>query len=183
MAGAVKARLPSQGFPSWDGAATRAAVTDSDAPQTGRFVGREHRFPIRVYFEDTDLSGVVYHANYLRYMERARSDMLRLTGVDQRAAQDAGIGVYAVSEVTLRYLAPARVEDALVVVSRLLEIRAASSRIHQQVMRDGLILAQGTVKAAFVSMAGRPVRQPKSWMAAFEELVWQHDIVDEKGAE
>ena len=53
-----------------------------DQPVEGRFDGREHRFPVRVYFEDTDLSGVVYHANYLRYMERARSDMLRLVGVD-----------------------------------------------------------------------------------------------------
>lgn len=165
----------------------RAVVTDPDAPQTGRFAGREHRFPIRVYFEDTDLSGVVYHANYLRYMERARSDMLRLAGIDQRAAQDAGIGVYAVSEVALRYLAPARIEDALVVVSRLLEIRAASSLIHQRVMRDGLILAEATVKAAFVSMAGRPVRQPRPWITAFEELVWNLDnaetLAETKGAE
>lgn len=158
-------------------------MTDCDAPQTGRFVGREHRFAVRVYFEDTDLSGVVYHANYLRYMERARSDMLRLAGIDQRAAQDAGIGVYAVSEVTLRYLAPARIEDALVIVSRLIEIRAASSLIHQQVMRDGAILADGTVKAAFVSMAGRPVRQPKAWIAAFEQLVWAQHQATQKGAE
>lgn len=180
---AVKARLPQQGFPSWDRAATRAAVIDHDTPQTGRFVGREHRFPVRVYFEDTDLSGVVYHANYLRYMERARSDMLRLAGIDQRAAHDAGLGVYAVSEVALRYAAPARLEDALVIVSRLLEIRAASSRIHQRVMRDGLIMAEGTVRAVFLSMAGRPVRQPRLWMAAFEQLVWAQDQGETKGAE
>ena len=57
--------------------------TAADTPVAGRFVGTEHRFPVRVYFEDTDLSGVVYHANYLRYMERARSDMLRVAGIDQ----------------------------------------------------------------------------------------------------
>ena len=63
-----------------------------DQPLEGRFDGPEHRFPVRVYFEDTDLSGVVYHANYLRYMERARSDMLRLAGIDQRATMEAGGG-------------------------------------------------------------------------------------------
>jgi len=63
-----------------------------DQPTAGRFEGREHLFPVRVYFEDTDLSGVVYHANYLRFMERARSAMLRLAGIDQRAVFDAGEG-------------------------------------------------------------------------------------------
>jgi len=64
------------------------SAADIDFPTAGRFVGREHRFPVRVYFEDTDFSGVVYHANYLRFMERARSDMLRVAGIDQRAAFD-----------------------------------------------------------------------------------------------
>ena len=64
----------------------------------GRFVGREHQFPLRIYFEDTDFSGLVYHANYLRYMERARSDMLKCAGIDQREAFESGEGVYAVSE-------------------------------------------------------------------------------------
>ena len=68
----------------------------------GGFVGHEHHLPIRVYFEDTDFSGVVYHANYLRFMERARSEMLRAAGVDQRAAFDAGEGAYAVSELTIK---------------------------------------------------------------------------------
>lgn len=154
-------------------------MDDRDTPQAGRFDGREHRFPVRVYFEDTDLSGVVYHANYLRYMERARSDMLRLCGVDQRAAQDAGIGVYAVSEIGLRYLAPARIEDALVIVSRLLAVRAASSLIHQRVMRDGLLLAEGRVTAAFVSPGGRPLRQPKAWISAFRPLLWTNDDRDD----
>ena len=69
----------------------------TDQPVDGRFDGPEHRFPVRVYFEDTDLSGIVYHANYLRYMERARSDMLRLAGIDQRAHQESGGGAYAVT--------------------------------------------------------------------------------------
>src|SRR3546814_6626357 len=67
-------------------------------PASGRFIAAEHHFPLRVYFEDTDLSGLVYHANYLRYMERARSDMLRIAGIDQRGNLEGGEGVYARSE-------------------------------------------------------------------------------------
>ena len=72
-------------------------MTSLPDPPSGSFEGAVHRFAVRVYFEDTDLSGVVYHANYLRWFERARSDMLRLLGVDQRAAQEAGEGAYAVT--------------------------------------------------------------------------------------
>ncbi|HVI98355.1 MAG TPA: YbgC/FadM family acyl-CoA thioesterase [Sphingomonas sp.] len=143
----------------------------ADPAPEGRFAGRTHRFPLRVYFEDTDLSGVVYHANYLRFMERARSDMLRLAGIDQRAAWEAGHGTYAISECAIRYRAPARLDDALVVVSRLVAAGAASCRIHQRVMRDDLILADASVVAAFVAPSGRPVRQPKAWLAVFEGLI------------
>src|SRR6218665_359565 len=96
----------------------------------GRFEGLEHHFVLRVYFEDTDLSGVVYHANYLRFMERARSDMLRLVGVDQRGVMEAGGGAYAVSELAIKYHRPAKLDDALVVVSRLTRLRAAAVVIH-----------------------------------------------------
>lgn len=146
---------------------------DSDQPTEGRFVGNEHRFPLRVYFEDTDLSGVVYHANYLRYMERARSDMLRLAGIDQRGAHDAGEGAYAVSALAIRYKRPARLDDALIVMTRLLRIRAASVDIHQRVMCGTEILTEAEVTAAMVAASGRPRRQPKHWIEAFERLVWQ----------
>ncbi len=148
-------------------------VTDDDQPKGGRFEGHEHRFAVRVYFEDTDLSGVVYHANYLRYMERARSDMLRVAGIDQRAAHEAGEGAYAVRDVALRFHAPAKLDDALVVVSRLIQLRAASVVIHQRVMRGDTILTDASVEAAFVAPSGRPRRQPASWVAAFEPLVWK----------
>ena len=105
----------------------------------------EHRFPVRVYFEDTDLSGVVYHANYLRFMERARSDMLRLAGVDQRGHHDAGAGAYAVTRLAIRYRAPARLDDALVVASRVLAVRAASVDIQQTVRRGQTILTEADV--------------------------------------
>src|SRR5436309_10337667 len=99
-------------------------VTDDDQPKGGRFEGHEHRFAVRVYFEDTDLSGVVYHANYLRYMERARSDMLRVAGIDQRAAHEAGEGAYAVTDIAIRYAASARLDDDLIVTSKLIEVSA-----------------------------------------------------------
>lgn len=148
---------------------------DLDMPATGRIVAGEHRFPIRVYFEDTDLSGIVYHANYLRYMERARSDMLRLAGVDQRSHQEAGGGAYAVTALNIRYRAPAKLDDALVVVTRLQQVRAASVDIQQRVMRGGAVLTHAEVTAALVGASGRPQRQPKEWIAAFARIMESGD--------
>lgn len=150
-----------------------ADLTADQPPLEGHFDGREHLFTLRVYFEDTDLSGVVYHANYLRYMERARSAMLRAAGVDQRSAHEAGEGVYVVRDIAIRYVAPARLDDTLTVVTRLRRIRAASVDIHQRVMRDTVLLTDATVEAAFVAPSGRPKRQPSAWVASFERLIWQ----------
>src|SRR6186997_2253544 len=97
-----------------------------DQPYRGGFVGKQHRFALTVFFEDTDTAGIVYYANYLKFMERARSDMLRAVGVDQRAAKDAGEGVYAVAEVNIRYLMTAQLGDDLLVVSNVEQVRAAS---------------------------------------------------------
>ena len=146
-----------------------------DQPVEGRFDGIAHRFPVRVYFEDTDLSGVVYHANYLRYMERARSDMLRLAGIDQRAVQEAGEGAYAVSSLAIRYRRPARLDDALIVVTRLIQVRAASVDIHQRVMLGAELLTEAEVTAALVGVSGKPKRQPREWIEAFQRLVGQGD--------
>ncbi|KQU47299.1 thioesterase [Sphingomonas sp. Leaf339] len=144
-----------------------------DQPAAGRFEGSEHRFPLRVYFEDTDLSGVVYHANYLRYMERARSDMLRVAGIDQRAVFEAGEGAYAVASLNIRYLAPARLDDALLVVSRVIEVGAARVAIHQTVRCADRVLAQADVVAALVAASGRPRRQPRAWIDIYAKLVAQ----------
>lgn len=136
-------------------------------PPSGRFDGPVHLFPVRVYFEDTDLSGVVYHANYLRWFERARSDMLRLLGIDQRAAHEAGEGAYAVSELAIRYAAPARLDDAVVVESRALSLGGATVRLDQRALRGGTLLAQASVRIAFVARDGRPRRQPPGWAETF----------------
>lgn len=142
-------------------------------PATGRFDGATHLFPVRVYFEDTDLSGVVYHANYLRWCERARSDMLRLAGIDQRAHHDAGEGAYVVSHLDIAYRAPARLDDDVLVTSRVMRASAARVVIQQTVRRDTVLLADACVTAALVGPDGRARRQPASWLARFRELVAQ----------
>lgn len=141
-----------------------------DRPSGGYFEGKQHRFPVRVYFEDTDLSGIVYHANYLRYMERARSDMLRISGIDQRARMEAGEGAYAVVDLAIKYRRPAKLDDDLLVVSHVVGVRAASCAIHQRVMRSDEILADARVTAALVSPTGRPIRQPRQWIEVFKRL-------------
>ena len=140
-------------------------------PPGGQFDGPVHRFAVRVYFEDTDLSGVVYHANYLRWFERARSDMLRLLGIDQRRAQEAGEGAYAVADLVIRYAAPARLDDAVLIESRIEEMAAASCRVHQQAWRGDGLLAEARLRIGFVGPDGRPRRQPAAWRDAFRAIV------------
>ena len=143
---------------------------DLDTPYRGGFVGREHHFALTVYFEDTDTGGIVYYANYLKFMERARSDMLRAAGIDQRATKEAGEGVYAVADVHIRYLRPAKLGDDLVVLSTVEQVRAASVVIHQRVMRGAEGLADARVTAAFLDPNDRPKRQPKPWVETFKKI-------------
>ena len=145
-------------------------MTSLPEPPHGCVDGPVHRYAVRVYFEDTDLSGVVYHAKYLRWFERARSDMLRLLGVDQRAAQEAGEGAYAVTELAIRYFAPARLDDVVLVESRAEELRAASCRMHQRALRGDSLLAEARIRVGFVDPAGRPRRQPAAWRQAFASI-------------
>ena len=142
----------------------------------GAFVGAAHHYRARVYFEDTDLSGIVYHANYLRYMERARSDMLRIAGIDQRAAMDAGDGSWAVTDLTIKYRRPAKLDDDLLVVSTVEAVRGASVIIAQRILRGtdtltGETLTDAQVTAAFLSPEGRPRRQPAGWADRFTAIM------------
>ncbi|HYI48283.1 MAG TPA: tol-pal system-associated acyl-CoA thioesterase [Allosphingosinicella sp.] len=144
-------------------------MSDVNHPYEGAFVGRTHHFALRVYFEDTDVAGIVYHANYLKFIERARSDMLRAAGIDQRAAIESGEGVYVVAEARIRYSAPAKLDDALIVLSEVRQVRAASCTIQQRVMRGTQLLAEAEITAAFLS-EGRPKRQPRAWVEIFARL-------------
>ena len=147
-------------------------MTPFPSPPSGLITGPVHRFTVRAYFEDTDLSGVVYHANYLRWFERARSDFVRLLGIDQRAANEAGLGAFAVAELTIRYLAPARLDDAVMIETTCAELRAASCRMHQRAFReDTALLTEARLRIGFVAPDGRPRRMPAAWRAAFASIV------------
>jgi acyl-CoA thioester hydrolase len=144
--------------------------SELDTPYRGGFVGREHRFALTVYFEDTDTAGVVYYANYLKFMERARSDMIRALGIDQAATLRANGSAYFVTRVDIRYRRPARLGDDVQVVSTVEQLRASSVHIQQRVMRGPELLADASVTAAFLDREGRPRRQPKEWVEIFREI-------------
>ncbi len=125
-------------------------------------------WPVRVYWEDTDAGGVVYYANYLKFLERARTEWLSHLGLEQDAlARDAGV-VFVVRRVEADYLAPARFNDRLLVKSELAELGNASLSMHQQVMRGAEILLKARVKVACVDRGNfRPVRMPAIVRQAF----------------
>ena len=141
-----------------------------DSPYRGGFVGSEHRFALSVYFEDTDAYGIVYYANYLKFMERARSDMIRAVGVDQAEELRRSGSAYAVVEVDIKYRRPAKLGDDLLVVSNVDQVRAPSVNIHQRVMRGTELWTDAKVTAAFLDGQGRPRRQPADWVEKFRAI-------------
>jgi len=145
-------------------------VQSLDTPYRGGFIGSEHRFALTVYFEDTDTAGVVYYANYLKFMERARSDMLRAVGIDQQAMLQGDGSAYFVVEVDIKYRRPARLGDDLQIVSNVEQVRASSVDIHQRVMRGEELLSDARVTAAFLDGEGRPRRQPRDWVEKFKAI-------------
>ena len=146
-------------------------MTLRPTPPGGLIDGTRHLYAVRVYYEDTDLSGVTYHANYLRWFERARSDLLRLLEIDQRAAVEAGEGAYAVADLSIRYVRPAKLDDDITIETRCTELRAASCRMHQRALRGDDLLAEATLRVGFVAPDGRPRRQPQDWRNAFQTLL------------
>ena len=146
-----------------------------DRPYRGGFAGRDHRFALTVYFEDTDTAGIVYYANYLKFMERARSDMLRAVGIDQRAELERSGNAYAVAEVAIKYRKPAFLGDDLVVVSTVEAVRAVSVTIHQRVMRGPEVVTDAMVTAAFLTSDQRPLRQPREWVERFKAIAAKGD--------
>jgi len=147
------------------------APASLDTPYRGGFIGSEHHFALTVYFEDTDAYGIVYYANYLKFMERARSDFIRAVGVDQAAELQSTGSAYAVVEVDIKYRRPGRLGDDLQVVSTVEQVRASSVDIHQRVMRGPELLTDAKVTAAFLDGAGRPRRQPSDWVEKFKAIM------------
>lgn len=118
-----------------------------------------HVFPVRVYYEDTDMGGVVYHANYLRYIERARSDWVRALGNDQNAMREAGI-VWVVRRIEADYLAAARFDDELLVKTTIADMSGARMVLDQVVSRANEAIFRARVTVVCMNEAGRPVRLP-----------------------
>jgi len=123
----------------------------------------EHSLSIRVYWEDTDAGGVVFYANYLKYFERARTEWLRALGIEQRLLQEQEGIQFVVADVGLRYLAPAKLDDVLVVSARLVEWGNASLVFEQEARCGPVLLTRGRVRAGCVSASTlRPQRIPRS---------------------
>lgn len=118
-----------------------------------------HRLPLRVYYEDVDLAGVVYYANYLRFYERGRSEAIRALGIDQVAMRSAGL-VFVVTRIAADYLSPARFDDLIEVVTETARVGGASIEMRQRIERDGATLNRAEVKAACMDLSGRPARLP-----------------------
>jgi acyl-CoA thioester hydrolase len=147
------------------------AMTDPSSPSpafpwpdlAGRLVDGGHVLPVRVYYEDTDFSGVVYHASYLRFFERGRTDFLRLLGVGHTAMAAGAFGAaraFAVRAMTLDFRRPATIDDVLEVTTRRAELTGARIVLDQTIARAGEVLVTATVTVAVIDGDGRPCRLP-----------------------
>jgi len=135
-------------------------------PGTGKIHDGVHVLPLRVYWEDTDAAGIVYYANYLKFVERGRSDMLRLAGIDQwRMKLDDGVN-FVVRRCEIDYFRPARLDDALEIETFVEVARGASLDMRQTVRRKGETLVVIMVRVACLDEAGRPIRLPKDIKSA-----------------
>jgi acyl-CoA thioester hydrolase len=125
---------------------------------------------VRVYWEDTDAGGIVFYANYLKFFERARTEWLRSLGVAQRALKEEAGGMFVVSETSVRYLAPARLDDELLVTAQLQESGRASLIIAQAAHRGDALLALGTIRIGWVDAATlRPGRIPAAILEVLQQ--------------
>jgi acyl-CoA thioester hydrolase len=142
-------------------------VAQDTAPSAGWTEGREHRLAVRVYYEDTDFTGVVYHANYARYLERGRSDFLRLAGINhsELLAGDDPIA-FAVTRLAIDFRAAARIDDALVVRTLYESVRGPRLLIRQRIVRGETVICEAEVHAACIGLDGRARRPPKGLVEA-----------------
>jgi acyl-CoA thioester hydrolase len=135
----------------------------SEPAGLGRFEGKTHILPIRVYYEDTDLSGVVYHANYLRYMERGRMEFFRLSGISKLAMLDeAEPTAWTLRNASLDFHRPARVEDQLEVHTTCPLLTGARMQADQKIYANGMLLVHGKVEACIMTLSGKPRRIPQA---------------------
>ncbi len=134
----------------------------SEVKMHGRFAadaaGTRHIFPLSVYWEDTDAGGIVYYANYLKFTERARTDMLRGLGINQQAMMQLEGANFVVRACEIEYLKPAKMEDELEIVTSVTDLRGASLRMAQNIYRDTDLLVETKVRVACLDRDGKPQR-------------------------
>ena len=127
----------------------------------GSFQGRTHILPISIYYEDTDLSGMVYHANYLRYMERGRTEFFRLAGISRARLEDAEPTAWTIRRIAVEYFRPARLDDQIAVHSVLTEVSGARLKVLQRIKRGESLLVEGRIEACITTLTGKPRRLPR----------------------
>lgn len=140
-------------------------------PHSGIIKGNIHHFPLRVYYEDTDVGGVVYYANYLKYMERARSEMLKVLGIDQKAMLDYNEPDdvrFVVRQAQIDFSDGAKFDDSLIVKSEIITLGGASLEIKQSITRDDALLVSGMIKIAAIGEDGKPKKLPKAIREKFK---------------
>ncbi len=140
----------------------------------GKIEGTQHILPVRVYFEDTDFTGVVYHATYLRWCERGRSDFVRLLGIHHNELLnpegDTEPSVFVVRHIEIDYLRPAKIDEILEVITETTEVGGATITLSQKVVRDGTVLAKLKIKIVLINRSGKPQRIGKMMQEAFSKV-------------
>jgi acyl-CoA thioester hydrolase len=134
---------------------------------SGHFSDGKHLFRLRVYYEDTDFSGLVYHANYLKFCERARSDWLRVVGIDQTAMSDESTH-FVVRRMLCDFLKPAKFDDVLIIESQATELKGARFQMAQRIVRDEEVVFSADVMVAIIDGRGRPMRVSAEMVEKFQ---------------
>lgn len=145
-------------------------MTEENGALSGRLTDGGHELQARVYYADTDFSGAVYHARYLEFLERGRSDFLRLVGVhhtELEAGQTGETIYWVVRRMEIDFRAPARIDDILTIRTRVAETGKARIRMAQEIYRGDALLLMAKVEAALINAAGKPRRFPAEWAALF----------------
>ena len=147
-------------------------MNPSELPTAGWFEDREHRLPVRVYYEDTDFTGVVYHANYARYFERGRSDFLRVAGIHHSSLlAQADPSAFVVTRLAMDFVKAARIDDALLVRTTYDTVRGPRMFITQTLTRGEDVIARAQVEAACITLDGRPRRPSRELVEALRPLL------------
>lgn len=157
---------------------TPAGMAEHPLPSSGIMRGGAHLYPVRVYYECTDAGGIVYHADYLRYAERARTEMMRLFGLRHRDLHaEAGVG-FAVHHCEATFHRPALLDDLLVVRTHVIEVGGATMRVAQNLFRDDTLLVALRLRLAMVTDRGRPGRVPAALRVALRAHLDAHPFTE-----